>query len=41
MDYPLTDEQLKTIKGCLGSSHFLIYGLIRENQREALSFLCP
>lgn len=39
MDYPLTDEQIKTIKDCLGSSPFLIYGLLKEDQRDALSFL--
>lgn len=39
MDYPLTDEQIKTIKDCLGSSSILIYGFIKENQREALNFL--
>lgn len=39
MDYPLTEEQIKTIKECLASSHVLIYGLLKENQREALSFL--
>lgn len=39
MDYPLTEEQIKKIKECLSSSHVLIYGLLKENQREALNFL--
>ena len=39
MDYPLTEEQIEKIKKCLGSSHVLIYGLLKEDQREALNFL--
>ena len=39
MDYPLTEEQLKKIKECLCSSHVLIYGRLKDNQREALNFL--
>lgn len=39
MDYPLTEEQIEKIKKCLCSSHVLIYGLLKEDQREALNFL--
>lgn len=39
MNYPLTEEQIEKIKKCLASSHVLIYGLLKDDQREALNFL--
>ena len=39
MDYPLTEEQIEKIMKCLSSSSVLIYGLLKDDQREALTFL--